>query len=89
MLLEIVTPERVFFRGNVEMVRVPGTMGSFAMKHNHAPIISTLEPGLIQIKHEMNDRYFELLEPAIVEHHENRVIILAEKIKETIPLFVR
>ncbi len=62
------------------MVRVPGTMGSFAMKHNHAPIISTLEPGLIKIKHEMNDRYFELLEPAIVEHHENRVIILAEKI---------
>jgi F-type H+-transporting ATPase subunit epsilon len=89
MLLEIITPEKVFFRGNVESVRVPGTKGSFAIKHNHAPIISTLEPGLIKIIHEMNERYFEMQDPAVVEQHENKIIILAERVKETFPLFVR
>jgi F-type H+-transporting ATPase subunit epsilon len=89
MLLEIVTPEKVFFKGNVESVRVPGTKGSFAMRHNHAPIISTLEPGFIKIIHEMTERYFEIQDPAVVEHHENKIIILAERVKETFPLFVR
>ena len=89
MLLEIITPQKVYFREDVELVRVPGSKGSFAMLHNHAPIISTLEKGIIKITNLGKDRYFELLEEAIVEQHQNHITILAAKIKETFPIYIR
>ena len=45
--LKIVTPERVEFDGQVERVVVPGTQGQFEILTNHAPIISTLQKGII------------------------------------------
>jgi len=89
MLLEIITPQKTFFKQEVEMVKVPGSKGSFAMKRNHTPIISTLEPGVIKVSNLGNDRYFKLLEKAIVEHHDNRITILATRVEETYPIFVR
>ena len=46
--LKIVSPEKVMFNGDVEMVTVPGTMGSFQILVNHAPIISSLEKGKVE-----------------------------------------
>ena len=46
--LKIVSPERVEFTGEVENVKVPGTQGSFEILSNHAPIISTLQKGIIE-----------------------------------------
>ena len=43
--LKIVSPEKIEFEGDVERVVVPGTMGSFEILQNHAPIISSLEKG--------------------------------------------
>ncbi|MBR2114720.1 MAG: ATP synthase F1 subunit epsilon [Prevotella sp.] len=45
--LKIVTPERVEFDGQVERVVVPGTQGQFEILTNHAPIISTLQKGIV------------------------------------------
>lgn len=45
--LKIVTPERVEFDGEVEQVVVPGTQGQFEILNNHAPIISTLQKGMV------------------------------------------
>jgi F-type H+-transporting ATPase subunit epsilon len=45
--LKIVTPERVEFDGQVERVVVPGTQGQFEILTNHAPIISTLQEGVV------------------------------------------
>jgi F-type H+-transporting ATPase subunit epsilon len=89
MFLEIITTEKVFFKGQVDIVRVPGTKGSFAMMHNHTPIISSLDIGLIKVTQDLNERFFELLDPAVVEQHDDRIIILAERIQETYPLLVR
>ena len=47
--LQIITPEYVIFDGEVDSVIVPGKKGQFQMLENHAPIVSTLEPGKIQI----------------------------------------
>ncbi len=85
MFLEIITPDKTIFNGEVLMVRVPGALGSFAMLRNHAPIISTLEPGIIKILTEDNEYFFELVEPAVVENHENRVTIIAESVRESSP----
>ncbi|MEG1684777.1 MAG: F0F1 ATP synthase subunit epsilon [Bacteroides sp.] len=45
--LIIVSPERVLYDGQVESVNFPGTMGSFMVLPEHAPIISSLGKGLI------------------------------------------
>ena len=41
--LTIVSPEKVVFKGEVESVLVPGTLGDFEILTDHAPIISSLE----------------------------------------------
>lgn len=50
MFLEIVTPEASIFQGEVDVVSVPGVNGEFQMLHNHAPIVSLLQKGKVQIK---------------------------------------
>lgn len=45
--LKIVSPERIEFEGEVESVKVPGTLGQFEILTNHAPIISSLEKGKV------------------------------------------
>lgn len=86
MILEIVTPEKILFKGEVKLVKVPGSNGSFAMLRSHAPIISTLEKGIIKVLFENKEKYFELLETAVVENHNDTVSILAENIRETGPV---
>lgn len=49
MYLEIITPEKKIYSGEVDMVNLPGTDGSFGLLENHAPIISTLKEGTIKI----------------------------------------
>src|SRR5439155_27231795 len=46
---ELVTPERLLFSEVVEMVVVPGTEGNFGVLRGHAPLISTIRPGMIEI----------------------------------------
>ena len=46
--LKIVSPEKVVFQGDVESVLVPGTLGSFEILTDHAPIISSLEVGKVE-----------------------------------------
>ncbi|MBL8644146.1 MAG: F0F1 ATP synthase subunit epsilon [Rhodospirillaceae bacterium] len=47
--LELVSPERLLLSEPVEMVTVPGTDGYFGVLPKHAPVISTLRPGLIEV----------------------------------------
>jgi F-type H+-transporting ATPase subunit epsilon len=44
----IVSPERIEFTGEVESVKVPGTQGNFEILSDHAPIISTLQKGVVE-----------------------------------------
>ncbi len=46
--LKIVSPERVEFDGEVESVTVPGTLGNFEVLTGHAPIISSLQKGVVE-----------------------------------------
>jgi F-type H+-transporting ATPase subunit epsilon len=42
MHLEIVTPEKKVFSGEIKLIQVPGSKGQFEVLRNHAAIISTL-----------------------------------------------
>ena len=46
-LFELVSPERLLFAGDVEEVVVPGTEGEFTVLKDHAPLMSTLRPGVV------------------------------------------
>ncbi len=46
--LRIVSPEKVEYNGVVESVLVPGTAGQFEILNDHAPIISTLQKGVVE-----------------------------------------
>lgn len=46
---ELVSPERLLLSQEVDMVVVPGEEGDFGVLERHAPMISTLRPGVIQV----------------------------------------
>jgi F-type H+-transporting ATPase subunit epsilon len=81
MTLEILTPDKKVFEGEVNSVTVPGTMGSFEILNNHAPIISTLEDGKLIVrgnKDGKDDVFF--IKGGVVEANNNKVMVLAEGI---------
>ncbi len=48
LTLKIISPKGTSFDGEVELVKVPGTAGLFEILENHAPIISSLEKGVVE-----------------------------------------
>lgn len=48
LTLKIISPERIVYQGMVESVTVPGMLGSFQILNDHAPIISSLEKGVVE-----------------------------------------
>lgn len=49
LTFDLVTPERLLLSEQVEMVIVPGSEGYFGVLPKHAPVISTLRPGVIDV----------------------------------------
>ena len=79
MTLEILTPDKKVFEGEVTSVTVPGTMGSFQILRDHAPIISTLEDGPVIIKSANGEETLKI-KGGVVEVLKNKIIVLAEGI---------
>jgi len=79
MFLEIVTPDQKIFSGEVRLVKVPGSSGSFEVLKNHAPIISTLQKGIVKvIDFDDKEHLFEI-DKGVIEVNKNKIILLAEK----------
>ncbi len=75
--LEIVTPSKITYSGEIESITVPGTLGSFQVLKNHAPLISTFEVGLIKIQEKDQTKYFAT-GGGTIEVLDNKVLILAD-----------
>lgn len=80
MQLEVITPEKKVFDGEVELVRFPGSDGSFAVLKNHAPIISTLQTGEIKVIKVDGEEIFIQVYGGVVEVKDNHIIVLIESI---------
>jgi F-type H+-transporting ATPase subunit epsilon len=81
MKIEIITPDKRIFEGDIKSVRVPGKKGSFQVLKDHAPIISTLERGkVILVDHEANETIFEI-DGGLIEVKANKIILLADSVK--------
>ena len=81
MKLEIITPEQIIFSGEVSLVTVPGTKGRFTILEHHAPIISSLEKGIITYRVDGNDVNIHS-NGGFVEVSDNTVSIAIEEISE-------
>ena len=46
---DLVSPEKLLFSGEVSQVDVPGAEGDFGVLAGHAPIVTTLRPGILVI----------------------------------------
>jgi F-type H+-transporting ATPase subunit epsilon len=80
-VVEIFTPEKRVFKGDVSHLVAPGRKGWFGILTNHAPFLSSLNPG--DIKLDMGDnskKYFNVPGGGFIEVDNNHVIILADSI---------
>ena len=75
--LKIVSPEKVEYDGVAERVLVPGTMGQFEILSNHAPIISTLQKGIVEYINKEGKTSLEIL-GGFVEVQKNQVSLCVE-----------
>jgi F-type H+-transporting ATPase subunit epsilon len=81
---EIVSPERLLVSDEADMVTVPGTDGDFGVMAGHMPLISTLRPGVIDIRGGVSSgdlRLFVL--GGFAEANPDKLTVLAE---EAIPM---
>ncbi len=81
MLLEIISPDKSLYTGEILSLQVPGSKGSFEILKNHAPIISTLEKGMINIRDKEGKQQSFEVDGGVIEAKNNKIIVLAEKAK--------
>ncbi len=79
MTLEILTPERKLFSGEVYGVQMPGISGSFEVLDKHAPLISALKAGRVKVlRDKQNHLAFYEIQSGFVEVLNNKVTVLVE-----------
>ncbi len=76
---EMVSPDRLLKTADVDMVIVPGMEGDFGVLPGHAPLISTMRPGVVEIHDEGNDVEQIFVRGGFAEVTTEGVTILAEK----------
>lgn len=81
MKIEIISPEKILYSGEVSLVKVPGAKGSFEILKNHAPIVSTLVEGEIKIKEISSNEITFHIFGGIIEASGNSVSIAVHGIK--------
>ena len=75
--LKIVSPEKIEYDGVAERILVPGTMGQFEILNDHAPIISTLQKGIVEYVNKEGKTSLEIL-GGFVEVQKNQVSLCVE-----------
>lgn len=82
MTIEIITPDKKVFEGEISSAQFPGSSGSFEVLNNHAPIISALDKGILKIKKTNGEQIKFEVEGGVVEVLKNKIIVLAESVSK-------
>ncbi len=80
MQLVVLTPEKELYNGEITLVKLPGSNGSFEILENHAPIISSLEEGEVKIVDKNGKETYYKISGGVVECKQNNIILLIEKV---------
>jgi len=82
MNLEILTPEKKIFSGDVYGVQLPGIDGMFEVLEKHAPLVSALKAGKLKILKDKSSNTYYTIQSGFVEVLNNRATVLVEGAKE-------
>lgn len=82
MNVEILTPEKKLYSGDVYGVQLPGITGLFEILEKHAPLVSALGKGNVKILKDKNSFENYTIESGFVEVLNNKVTVLVEGAKE-------
>jgi F-type H+-transporting ATPase subunit epsilon len=77
MRLEIISPEKTLYSGEVESVTLPGTAGSFTILKDHAPIISVLDKGKLVYRNSAGETELAI-DGGFVEMKQNTVEVCVD-----------
>ncbi len=83
MKLEIISPEKSYFKGEVDSVTLPGDMGPFQILNNHAPLISLLTKGILKFSTEGRIKEMAITD-GFVEVSNNNITVCIESIKKNV-----
>ena len=78
MKLEILTPEKQVFSGDVYGVQLPGISGLFEVLDKHAPMVSALKSGSLKILKDKNSSSYYTIQSGFVEVLNNKATVLVE-----------
>ena len=92
MYLEIISPEAIIFKGEVDSVSVPGANGDFQVLNDHAPIISTLKEGTVKINakikpkesfenfftRENKETFLYKIKSGVIQVRKNKLVLLSD-----------
>lgn len=81
MHLEIITPEKKIFEGEVLAATFPGADGTFQILNDHAPLVSLLKDGVVEYKSKELSEQIQIT-GGVVEVLKNKVILLADGIQD-------
>lgn len=76
--LDIVSPEKKIFNGEVDSVTLPGTIGSFTILPEHAPIVSSLQAGMLAYVTKDGEEHTQDIHGGFVEMNDNRVSVCVD-----------
>jgi F-type H+-transporting ATPase subunit epsilon len=82
MKLEILTPERKIFSGDVYGVQLPGIHGLFEVLDKHAPLVSALKSGSLKILNDKQSTTTYQIQSGFVEVLNNQATVLVEGANE-------
>lgn len=80
---ELVSPERLLFSGEVEAVVVPGAEGQFTVLKDHAPVMTTLKAGVVEVDENASRKQRLFVRGGFADVATSGLTILAE---QAIPL---
>ena len=75
---ELVSPERLLFSGDVAEVDIPGTDGDMGILPGHAPVLSTLRPGVVIVTKEGGQKERIFVRGGFAEVNPQGLTVLAE-----------
>jgi F-type H+-transporting ATPase subunit epsilon len=78
MTLEILTPEKRLFSGEVYGVQLPGIGGLFEVLDRHAPLVSALGKGTLKVLNDKNNYSLFSIQSGFVEVLNNKATVLVE-----------
>ena len=82
MKTQIISPENEIFTGTTEMVVIPGEEGDFAAMHDHAPLVTYLRPGKLEvIENDNKPKVVFFVGGGFVKLEDNYCIIMVDYIK--------